>query len=185
MKCRYCLEVALTASMILGSPPIAISQNASRTTPNKPPVLPSAGTQTQEFRPGLDDLMTMLIQPRHTRLYYAGTNKNWELAASEVRDLRAAFSRIAQFIPKYLGVGVDGAVGAIMAPKLQSVDAAISSADSKQFAEAYANLTLACNACHAYMEHPYLVIKIPIAASDSMYGDQDFSAETSQSKVVE
>lgn len=46
--------------------------------------------------------MTMLIQPRHNQLYFAGTRKNCELAASQARDLRLSLVRISQVMPKYL-----------------------------------------------------------------------------------
>lgn len=126
------------------------------------------------FQPGLDDLMTMLIQPRHIKLYYAGTRSNWESAASEARDLRQAFTRIAQVIPNYLGNDMNAALTAIMLPKLQVMDDAIAAAKPDQFAKAYDQLTQACNACHAYLEHPYHVIRKPPAGSD-LYPDQDFS----------
>lgn len=140
---------------------------------------PTSGTTGQEFKPGLDDLMTMLIQPRHIRLYFAGMHSNWELAASEARDLRAAFSRIAVYIPKYLGVGVDEALGAMIAPRLQGIDAAIAGADVEQFAKAYENLTVGCNACHSYMEHPFHVVKVPNALQESVFADQDFGLQAS------
>src|SRR6202044_3350534 len=126
------------------------------------------------FTPGFDDLMTMLVQPRHIKLYYAGTRKNWELAAAESRDLRSAFRRIAQAIPRYLGNGVDEAVATIIAPKMQAMDAAIAAGDSKQFDRAYNDLTAGCNACHSYMEHSFLVIKVPDPRMNSLDPDQDF-----------
>ena len=57
-------------------------------------------------------------------------------------------------------------------PKIQSLDAAIKAGDTKQFVKEYADLTAACNSCHTYMEHPFLVIKKPDAAAGSAYVDQ-------------
>jgi hypothetical protein len=135
----------------------------------------ASSAQDAGFRPGLDDLMTLLIQPRHNKLYWAGSKKNWELAASEARDLRRAFSRISQYMPRYLDIDVGEAVRSIMDPMLESMDAAITAGDPKRFAKAYDALTGACNACHAYMEHSYLVIKVPSSSASSMYPDQDFA----------
>jgi hypothetical protein len=120
--------------------------------------------------------MTMLIQPRHIKLYYAGTQKNWELAVAELSDLRAAFGRISQIVPKYQGSDVDEAIKAILAPKMQAMDVAIAAADAKRFAVAYGDLTAACNACHVYLEHPFLVIEVPGANRNTAYPDQSFSA---------
>ena len=105
--------------------------------------------------------MTMLIQPRHSKVYFAGSRKNWELAASQARDLRLAFVRISEYMPKYLGIDVAEALASIMDPALAAMDKAIADGGAKQFALAYEALTGACNTCHAYLEHGYLVIKRP------------------------
>ncbi len=128
------------------------------------------------FTPGLDDLMSMLVQPRHLKLYYAGTRKNWELAAAESRELRSAFRRIARSIPIYLDNNVDESVGSFLAPKMQAVDEAIAAGDSKRFVQAYYDLTAGCNACHAYMEHPFLLIKVPDSTANALFPDQEFKA---------
>ena len=43
-------------------------------------------------------------------------------------------------------------------------------------ATGYAEMTDACNACHVYMERPYVVIKVPGAATASAYPNQEFLA---------
>jgi len=58
--------------------------------------------------------------------------------------------------------------------KMLAVDAGIAAADRKQFPTAFNNLTVACNACHTYMEHPYIAIKAPDSAATSVFTDQDF-----------
>jgi hypothetical protein len=123
---------------------------------------------------GFDDLMTMLIQPRHIKLYYAGVQKNWELAAAQSRDLRSALVRIEQKIPKYMNNDVAESINMIFMPKLNAVDAAISAGDPRQFGNAYLALTDACNACHVYMEHPYIVVQIPRSRDTSAYPGQVF-----------
>jgi hypothetical protein len=126
------------------------------------------------FNPGFDDLMTVLIQPRHIRLYYAGTSNNWELAAFELAELRSAFRRAAQGMPTYQGSDVNAALQTFIDPKIKAIDAAIKAGNAKQFVKDYADLTAACNACHTFLEHPFLVIKVPDAASRTAYADQDF-----------
>src|SRR5260221_614819 len=39
------------------------------------------------YRPGLGDLMTMTVQPRHIKLALAGREKNWVYAAYELHQL--------------------------------------------------------------------------------------------------
>jgi hypothetical protein len=123
---------------------------------------------------GLDDLMTLLIQPRHLKLYAAATQRNWELAAAESRDLRAALGRIAQTIPRYMNNDVADSIKIMISPQLQAVDTAIAAADVKRFQASYVDLTAACNACHVYMEHPYIVIQVPAPGEPPSYPDQEF-----------
>jgi hypothetical protein len=52
------------------------------------------------------------------------------------------------------------------------VDDAIKAQDAKKFAAAYGELTQGCNACHASLDHPFVVIKVPDA---SVFPNQDFS----------
>jgi hypothetical protein len=147
------------------SPPPAPNEGAA------PAPRPGGGLVILDFKPAMDDLMTMLIQPRHIKLYYAGQAKNWTLAAFELNELRGALARIGRTIPTYRNIGVDTAVGAIFADKMKAVDAAIKAADSSQFTAAYAGMTQACNDCHQGMEHPFLKITVPDAMN---YPDQDF-----------
>jgi hypothetical protein len=134
----------------------------------------SVTPQDKDFAPGFDDLMTMLVQPRHIKLYYAGSAKNWELAAAESRDLRSSFDRIAQGIPNYENFEVKKALAAFITPKIGALDAAIAAADAKKFSDAYYQLTTGCNDCHTYMEHPFLVIRVPAGFVDAAHPDQDF-----------
>jgi hypothetical protein len=109
-------------------------------------------------------------------LYYAGTERNWELAAAEMRDLRSSFDRLAQVVPNYLGNDVNASVQSLIAPQMTAVDKAITAADPKRFAIAYGELTNACNACHTYLEHPFIVIKNPDSTKELVHSDQEFKA---------
>ena len=63
---------------------------------------PSLATAQQPaFHPGLGDLMTAFVQPRHTKLGLAGNDKNWPYAAYELNELREAFDDVAEIVPKY------------------------------------------------------------------------------------
>jgi hypothetical protein len=142
--------------------------------PAKPAAPAGGGLTILEFKPAMDDLMTMLIQPRHIKLYYAGQQKNWTLAAFELNELGSALRRIGQTIPKYQNFSVDATVGSIFAPKIQEMNAAINSKNPAQFASAYNDLTEACNLCHQGLNHPFLVIKVPNAP---FFPDQDFAPQ--------
>jgi hypothetical protein len=123
------------------------------------------------LKPAMGDLMTMLIRPRHIKLYYAGQTKIWTLAAFQLNELRQALTRIGRTIPTYRKVEVDTAVASIFADSAKEVDAAIKAKDPAQFAASYERMTAACKSCHVGMEHPFLVIKLPDALN---YPDQEF-----------
>ncbi len=145
------------------------------TQPATPPAeAPEPPPPPQPFSPGLDDLMTMLVQIRHTKLYYAGSAKNWELAASEARELRNSFDRITKTIPLYLGNDVAQSMGVFGTPHLDKIDKAVADADPVAFTKAYKDLTEGCTQCHAYMEHPFLVMKVP-AGPNTIFPDQVFT----------
>ncbi len=151
--------LALTASLV------AVAQSPA------PPAPTAGGLVILDFKPAMDDLMTMLVQPRHLKLYYAGEAKNWELAAFQLRELRAALARVGRTIPTYRKNDVNAAVASIFTDKAVVVEAAIKAGDSAKFTAAYAEMTSACNACHAGMDHAFLVIKVPDAM---VYPDQEF-----------
>ena len=164
---------ALAGALALSASIMAAAQNV---VPGEPPVAAPApaarpGLVILDFKPAMDDLMTMLVQPRHIKLYFAGQAKNWTLAAFQLNELRQALARIGRTIPNYRNIGVDTAVAAIFSDKAKEVDAAVKAADPAQFTAAYGEMTAACNACHQGMEHSFLVIKVPDAMN---YPDQEF-----------
>ena len=171
MKTRYTIAALLAGSIGLAASAIAIATAAPA-----PAAAPPAGggLVILDFKPAFDDLMTMLIQPRHTKLWLAGQQRNWTLAAFELNELRGALVRIGQTIPKYRTFSVEATVGSIFQPKIQAMNAAIASQNPAQFNTAFAELTTACNVCHEGMEHPFLVIKVPDASAAAAYADQDF-----------
>lgn len=164
----------VAAALLAGSIGLAASAIAVATAAPAPAAPASAPLQILEFKPAFDDLMTMLVQPRHIKLWLAGQQRNWTLAAFQLNELRAALLRIGQTIPKYRNFSVDATIGSIFQPKIQAMDAAIRSGNPAQFTTAYGELTGACNTCHQGMEHEFLVIKVPDATAASAYADQDF-----------
>ena len=65
--------------------------------------------------------MTMLVQPRHTKLWLAAQQKNWQLAGFELNEMGGALKRVGQTVPKYRNISVDATVSSIFAPKIQAV----------------------------------------------------------------
>jgi len=125
----------------------------------------------QAYRPGLGDLMTMTVQPRHTKLGLAGLEKNWVYAAYELHELEEAFERAAHVWPIYRKTNIAELVVTTTKAPMEAVAEAIKSANVAKFTEAYAQLTATCNACHQSTERAFVVIQAPKA---SPFPDQDF-----------
>src|SRR5579863_930378 len=123
------------------------------------------------YRPGLGDLMTAFVQPRHIKLGLAGNAQNWPYAAYELGELREAFDDVARLVPKHGTLAVPAAIAATVRPPLAALDAAIKARDQAAFATAYGELTASCNACHQSADHPMIVIQAPTGAA---FPDQDF-----------
>jgi hypothetical protein len=125
----------------------------------------------QAYRPGLGDLMTMTVQPRHTKLGIAGQEKNWTYAAYEQHELQESFDRAARVWPIYRKTNIAELVVATMKEPMEALTEAIKNKDQAKFTLAYARLTDTCNACHQAAERPFVVIQVPKV---SPFPDQDF-----------
>ncbi|WP_347336352.1 hypothetical protein [Bradyrhizobium viridifuturi] len=95
-------------------------------------------------------------QLQHLKLWLAGKDKNWDLAAYELRQLTDSIAEAAVLYP---GIPVDN-VTTMMAPLL-SVSDAIAAKDSRKFAGSMKGLTDGCNACHSSMERGFVVVRLP------------------------
>src|SRR5437016_398138 len=142
--------------------PVFLAAATAQTPPASPPPL----------RLGLGDLMTMLVQPRHTKLGLGGQARNWDYTAYEHHELEEAFERVERAWPRYRTFSITELLGVTKEP-MASVEAAIKAKDGAGFDAAYRELTQACNACHRGTNRPMVVIQFPAATAP--YPDQDFS----------
>lgn len=124
------------------------------------------------YRPGLGDMMTMTIQPRHIKLALAGREKNWIYAAYELHELQESFDRVGHIWPTWRNKPTADMIKAAITEPMSLVSQAIKTADSEKFTTAYRQLTDACNACHQSAERGMIVIQVP---DGSPYPDQDFA----------
>jgi len=142
--------------------PALIALAAAQTPPATPPPL----------RLGLGDLMTMLVQPRHTKLGLGGQARNWDYAAYELHELEEAFERAERAWPRYRTFSITELLSVTKEP-MANLDAAIKAKDGTKFDAAYRALTEACNACHHGTGRAVVVIQFPAATAP--YPDQDFT----------
>ena len=132
---------------------------------------PFAVAQQDAHMPRLGDIM-VAIQLRHIKLWFAGKLGNWELADYEVGQIKASLEDAAEL---YRGIPVEYVTNT--ADPIQSISVAIEGKDSTQFAKAFNDLTVACNACHQPIGRGFIIIQVPTA---SPFTDQLLSPHTAR-----
>jgi hypothetical protein len=161
--------MALLSGLIALVLPIAISAQTSSS--GQESRSQNEGAPLPAYRPGLGDLMTMTIQPRHMKLALAGREKNWTYAAYEFHELQEAFERAARAWPQWRSVPIADMITSVTQQPMADLGQAIKAADETKFAATYAQVTNACNTCHQSAGRGVIVIQVPQAL---MFPDQDF-----------
>jgi hypothetical protein len=108
------------------------------------------------YTPGLGEFMSG-IQVHHSKLWFAGTNQNWELADFEIKEIQETVEDIQKFNmdrPEVKSIGM-------IIPAIDSLNAAILQQNTGLFESGFRFLTNNCNACHRTTGHGFNVIIIP------------------------
>jgi hypothetical protein len=124
------------------------------------------------YEPGLGDLMTTTVQPRHIKIWLAGQEKNWAYAEYEFHELDEAFGRAVRVWPQWQAFPIKDMLASVMKAPMTDLAQALKAKDAARFAAAYDQLTAGCNACHQAAGRGMVVIRKPAASS---YPDQDFA----------
>jgi hypothetical protein len=151
MKLRQMIIAVLTVGALA---PAAVAQSSLQ---------PTTGEQ---YVPRLGDIMNA-VQTRHIKLRLAGKAANWDLAAYELRQLKAGLLEAAVL---YEGIPVSNVT--TMSAPVQSIADAIAAKDGQRFAKAAGELTDGCNACHKSMGRGFIVMQMP---TNAPFGDQSFA----------
>ena len=146
----------LIVLVVCASPLLAAAQTGVNLSPSEP------------YVPRLGDIMNA-AQSRHMKLWFAGRAANWELAAYELRQLKASLMEAASL---YQGIPVTNVT--TMAQPVQSVADAIEAKDGKKFAKTYGDLTIGCNACHLSIGRGFIAMRVPDV---SPFSDQQFAPQ--------
>lgn len=123
----------------------------------------------------LADVMGAL-QSRHSKLWTAGQQRNWELAGYELELVKAS---LTDAIGLYNDIPV-GNVTMVDGP-LKSLDGAIAARSVPAFGKAFGELTTGCNSCHQSTGRSFLVMTVP---TSSPFGNQSFAPRPEQGKDV-
>lgn len=162
--------IALSGVVALAAALPAAAQQSHMTMPG---MHMSETKSAAPYHPGLGELMTAFVQPRHVKLGFAGQEHNWAYAAYELDELQETFDDIAKLVPTHDNMAIPPMIAATVKQPLAALGKAVAAKDAAAFTKAYADLTASCNACHQSAGHPMIVIRVP-GGAPSPFPDQDF-----------
>jgi len=108
------------------------------------------------YKPGFGKFMSS-IQIHHAKLWFAGKNKNWELADFEIHEIGETLDAIKE----YQNEREESKKIDMLKPALDAVNDAIQKKDSSLFNSSYILLTSTCNNCHKAVNFGFNVVKVP------------------------
>jgi hypothetical protein len=126
-----------------------------------------SSTQPATHLPSISDMMIGTIQPRHERIWRAEQAGDWDFAAYELGNLRAAFGRLGRAHPMEEDTPFPDMIESVTKKPLDDLKSAIDRRDDADFGKAYDELSEACNSCHQALNHGAIVIGRPAGASQS------------------
>ena len=125
------------------------------------------------YEPGLGEFMTA-TQLRHAKLWFAGKQNNWDLAAYEIDEIREGLEDASRLHPSFDGVPVAEMIKTIIDPRIEELEKAVRAKSSAKFMVAFDELTSGCNSCHAGANKPFIRIQRP---TESPLTNQNFAPE--------
>jgi hypothetical protein len=135
-------------------------------------VLCAAAQPAKEpYAPGLGEFMTA-TQLRHAKLWFAGKENNWDLAAYEIDEITEGLEDAEKQFPTREGLPVADMIKANIDPAIEELKKAVEARSSAKFAAAFDQLTSACNTCHAGANKPFIRIQRP---TSSPLSNQNFA----------
>ena len=134
-----------------------------------------AAQTTQKSPARLADVMSA-VQFRHSKLWTAGQQKNWELAGYELELVKTSLNEAIAF---YTDIPVDNIT--MIDPPIKSIESAIAARNGVAFGKAFGELTTGCNSCHQSTGRGFIVMTVPTA---SPFGNQSFAPRPIQGKDV-
>jgi hypothetical protein len=114
----------------------------------------------EPYAPGLGEFMTA-TQLRHAKLWFAGKENNWDLAAYEIDEITEGLEDAEKQFPTHDGVPVADMIKANIDPAVEELRKAVRAKSSAKFAAAFDKLTNACNTCHTGANKPFIRIRRP------------------------
>jgi hypothetical protein len=143
--------------------------------PGTPEAEENSGRNVTGYVPRLSDLM-VVIQIRHTKLFYAAKRGNWPLADFELEQLTSTLKEAGSYDPKTVPES-----DLTSAVELKSAVAeAIKARNEAKFVRSFDQVTAECNRCHKAAERDFIFIRRPVFAStfsNQLYGPRRYGRE--------
>src|ERR1700722_11342464 len=114
----------------------------------------------QPYKPGLGEFMTA-TQLRHAKLWFAGKDHNWDLAAYEIDEIKEGLEDAARLHPTFEGFPVAEMIKTIINPRIERLEKAVKGNNNTEFIAAFDELTNGCNSCHGGASKPFIRIQRP------------------------
>jgi len=121
---------------------------------------------SQTYKPGFGEFMGN-IQIHHAKLWFAGENKNWQLADFEMNEIKENLDGIQKYCSDRTETKSIGMINLAM----DSLSNSILKKNKVMFQRNYTTLTNSCNTCHQATNHEYNVITVPKIPP---FSNQDF-----------
>lgn len=124
------------------------------------------------------------VQLRHVKLWFAGEQANWPLAAYELHELEEDFEDVEKFHPIHGSARLPLGQMAVELPKpaFTVLKQAIKAGDRAGFSTGFDALTASCNICHASANLAFNVIQRP---ATPFLSNQDFTPRPGSSAALQ
>lgn len=162
----------IAAALLAGSllPLIALAQQ--KPPASAPPVVVTPTHDApKSYVPGLEQFMGVILT-EHAKLWYAGSARNWELAAYQLGEIKEVMSDVQDIVPTFKNLPLAQMLDAVITGEIAELEKAIDAKDARRFADGYGKLTGACNACHEATGNGFVVIQRPVGQA---FPNQNFA----------
>ncbi len=169
MRLATAAVVVLSAAMAMVAAAAAFAQAVHTHHDAPAPDAPAPAA----YSPGLGEIMA-LQQMRHSKLWFAGQARNWDLAAYELDEMKEGFEDVGKYFPTHEDLPLTPVVDAILAHEIPGLGKAIEAKSRARFNAAFDGLTTACNGCHRATHHGFIAIRRPTSLP---YSNQSFAPQ--------
>lgn len=107
------------------------------------------------------DVMTTL-QRHMNKLWFAGKNENWPLAAFYIKEMNEAMDDISRNkVKDEHGNDLSKLIEIMGRKPLDQLDAGVKAQETTKFKDNYLDMINGCNSCHTVTKHEFIVIQPP------------------------